>query len=303
MLIDHVERYIALRRATGFTFTEPERVLQSFARRAQDRGENHVRTESAIEWASESRSPLERHRRLSAVARFAEFLHVEDPLHEIPPHDLFRARQVRPTPHIFSEEEIARLVATAAKLPPDGSLRPLTFTTMFGLMAVTGLRRKETIELRLSDCIGDGLHIRETKFRKSRFVPLHTSSIVQVQRYLKTRRSVPTECDHLFISLRRKKFAGDTVLKTFHKVCEDAGVGRTRTGTLPRLHDLRHSFAVHAMKRCLVSRDQVNRHMLALTAYLGHTQVENTYWYLESTPQLLRDIACACEDFMAGGYK
>ena len=90
------------------------------------------------------------------------------------------------------------------------------------------------------------------------------------------------------------------MLSTFHKVCEEAGVGRTTTGSLPRLHDLRHSFAVRALKRCLVSRDEVNRHMLALTAYLGHARVESTYWYLESTPQLLHDIASACEDFTAG---
>jgi integrase len=229
------------------------------------------------------------------------FLHAEDPTHEIPPHDHFPARQVRRTPHILSDEEIARVIATAAKLPPDGSLRPLTFTTMFGLMAVTGLRRKEVIELRISDFTEDGLHIRETKFRKSRFVPLHSSSVVQVQRYLEARRSIPAETDHLFVSLRQQKLAGHTVLTTFHKVCEEAGIGRTATGRLPRLHDLRHSFAVRALKRCLVSRDQVNRHMLALTTYLGHSRVESTYWYLDSTPQLLLDIATACENFVDGG--
>jgi len=301
MMIDHVNRYIALRRATGFKLIDPERVLRSFARFASERAEDHVRTESAIAWAGESRSHLERHRRLATVVRFAMFLHAEDALHEIPPHDHFRVRQVRRTPHILSEEEIARVIVTAAKLPPDGSLRPLTFTTMFGLMAVAGLRRKEVIELRLSDVTEDGLHIRQTKFRKSRFLPLHSSSVVQVQRYLEARQSVAAETDHLFVSLRRQKLAGHTVLTTFHKVCEQAGIGRTMAGRLPRLHDLRHSFAVRALRRCLVSRDQVNRHMLALTTYMGHARVESTYWYLESTPQLMRDIASACENFMEGG--
>ena len=303
MLIDHVERYIALRHATGFKLIDSERVLRSFARCALKHGDNHVRAESAIAWAAESRSQLERHKRLCTVVRFAEFLHAEDPIHEIPPRDIFHARHVRPTPHIISEEEIAKVIVTAAKLPPQGSLRPLTFTTMFGLMAVTGLRRKEAIELQLTDFTGDGLHIRQTKFRKSRFVPLHSSSIAQVERYLEARRLVSAETDHLFVSLRRRKFAGHTVLTTFHKVCEEAGIGRTRTGSLPRLHDLRHSFAVRALTRCLVSRDQVNRHMLALTAYLGHARVESTYWYLESTPQLLHDIACACENFTTGEQK
>jgi integrase len=301
MMIDHVNRYLVLRRATGFKLVDPERVLCSFARFATDRGEEHVRSESVIAWAGESSSQLERHRRLGSVVRFAMFLHAEDPTHEIPPRDHFHARQVRRAPHILSEEEIARLIIAAAELPPDGSLRPLTFSTMFGLMAVTGLRRKEAIELRISDFTEDGLQIRETKFRKSRFVPLHSSSVVQVQRYLEARRSVLAETDHLFVSLRRRKFAGHTVLTTFHKACEQAGVGRTITGRLPRLQDLRHSFAVGALKRCLVSRDQVNRHMLALTTYLGHTRVESTYWYLESTPELLLDISSACERFVDGG--
>jgi integrase/recombinase XerD len=301
MLIDHVERYLALRRATGFKLTDPERVLRSFARRAWERGEDHVRTEIAIAWAAESTSQFERHRRLITLVRFAEFLHAEDAFHEIPPRDLFRARHVRPIPYIFSEDEIARLIATTAKLQPVGSLRPRTFSTLFGLMAVTGLRRKEAIELRLSDFTGDGLRIRQTKFRKSRFVPLHSSTIAQVNGYLEARRLVSAETDHLFVSLRRRKLAGHTVLTTFHKVCEEAGIGRTSTGSLPRLHDLRHAFTVRAMKRCLVNRDQVNRHMLALTTYLGHARVESTYWYLESTPQLLHDIACACESFTTGG--
>jgi len=301
MMIDHVERYIALRRATGFKLIDPERVLRSFARWTLEQGEDHVRAESAVAWAAKSRSQFERHRRLCTVARFAEFLRAEDASHEIPPLDHFQTRYFRPTPYIFSEEDIAKVIFTAEKLPPDGSLRPLTFTTLFGLMAVTGLRRKEAIELRLGDFTGDGLHIRQTKFRKSRLVPLHSSTIAVLERYLDARRLVSAETDHLFVSLRRRKLAGHTVLSSFHKVCREAGVGRTKTGALPRLHDLRHSFAVRALKRCLVSRDQVNRHMLALTTYLGHARVESTYWYLESTPQLLLDIACACENFTVGG--
>ena len=225
----------------------------------------------------------------------------EDARHEIPPLDHFPARYSRPTPYIFSEQGIAKVLLTAEKLPPAGSLRPLTFTTMFGLMAVTGIRRKEAIELRLGDFTGNGLHIRQTKFRKSRLIPLHSSTIAVLERYLDARRLVSAETDHLFVSLRRRKLAGHTVLTTFHQVCREAGVGRTHTGTLPRLHDLRHSFAVHALQRCRVSRDQVNRHLLALTTYLGHARVESTYWYLESTPQLLLDIASACENFTVGG--
>jgi integrase len=172
---------------------------------------------------------------------------------------------------------------------------------MFGLMAVAGLRRNEVIELRIGDFSGDGLVIRETKFHKSRFVPLHATTVDRLDRYLVERRKIAGHTDHLFISLRRKRCDPHTVLMTFREVCERAGLGRTISGTRPRLHDLRHTFAVRALERCPTGRDEVNRHMLALTTYMGHARVESTYWYLERTPQLLRDIADACEAFMAGG--
>jgi len=300
-LIDHVERYLALRRAIGFKLVDQERMLQSFARRASEQGEDHVCAETAVAWAAESRSQLERHRRLSVVARFTEFLHAEDPAHEIPQKDLFYTRQHRPTPHIFSEEDIAAIISRAEELGPAGSLRPLAFSTMFGLMAVAGLRTKEVIELLISDFTDDGLLIRETKFRKSRFIPLHETTKTQIERYIGMRCRVAGQTDHLFVSLHRKKFSRHTVLSTFHEVCERAGIGRTIAGKRPRLLDLRHTFAVRALERCPTGRDQVNRHMLALTTYMGHAGVESTYWYLERTPQLLRDIADAAETFVAGG--
>lgn len=301
MLIDHAVRYIALRRATGFKLIDAERVLRGFARFASERGETHVRSETAITWAARSCSQLERHRRLRVIARFAEFLHAEDPCHEIPLGDLFFTRQLRSTPHIYSPEEISRIVAQAAKLGPLGSLRPLAFSTMFGLMAVTGLRRGEVTELRISDFTGSGLLVRETKFRKSRFVPLHQTTIAQIEHYLQARQCVAGQTDHLFISLRGEKFARHTVLTTFHEVCERAGIGRTLAGRRPRLQDLRHTFAVRALERCPTGRDRVNRHIVALTTYMGHACVESTYWYLERTPELLRDIADVCETWTAGG--
>ena len=111
---------------------------------------------------------------------------------------------------------------------------------MFGLIAVAGLRLSEAIELRISDFTGDGLLIRETKFRKSRFVPLHESTIAQIEHYLEARRKVTGHSDHLFVSQNRSKFAANTVQGTYRDVCERAGIGRTAGGTRPRLHDLRH---------------------------------------------------------------
>jgi len=301
MLKHHVERYVALRRATGFKFRDSERTLRSFAAFAEERGEEIVRAATVVAWASQAKSAKRGHTLLRTVTRFAQFLRAEDPRHEIPPQDVFRPKAVRPSPHIYSEEDIARILAYAAKLGPAGSLRPLTYSTMFGLMAVAGLRRNEVIELRIGDFTGDGLVIRETKFRKSRFVPLHETAVDRVERYLTERQKVAGHTDHLFISLRRKKLDPHTVLMTFRQVCEKAGLGRTIAGARPRLHDLRHTFAVRALERCPAGRDAVNQHMLALTTYLGHARVESTYWYLERTPQLLRDIAASCEVFLKGG--
>jgi len=301
MLTDHVERYVALRRATGFKFRDSEKKLRSFAQFASPRGEVHVRSETAIAWSAEAKSKRERHVRLRCVRRFAEFMRAEDPGHEIPPPNAFYARATRPTPHIYADDDLEKIVAHAAELGPLGSLRPLAYSTMFGLMAVAGLRCNEVIELRITDFTGDGLLIRETKFRKSRFVPLHETTITQVERYLDARRKVAGQTDHLFVSLRRRKFTQHIVLMTFREVCKRAGIGTTMAGKRPRLHDLRHTFAVRALERCPAGRDQVNRHTLALTTYMGHACVESTYWYLERTPELLRDIANACEGFMAGG--
>lgn len=301
MLKQHVDRYVALRRATGFKFKDSEAALLSFARFAEERGDEVVRAETAVAWAGQAKTSQRSHDLLRVVTRFAQFLRAEDPRHELPPDRFFRPKAIRPSPHIFSEEDIARIVAYAAKLGPVGSLRPLTYSTMYGLIAVAGLRRNEAIELRIGDFTGDGLVIKGTKFNKSRFVPLHETTIAQVERYLDARRKVAGHTDHLFISLRRKQLDPHTVLMTFRDICEKAGIGRTVSGARPRLHDLRHTFAVRALERCPAGRDAVNRHMLALTTYMGHARVESTYWYLERTPQMLRDIADACEAFMTGG--
>lgn len=301
MLSNHVERYVALRRATGFKFEGSERMLRNFAQFATARGESHIRLETAVAWAGQASSKRQRHVQLRCVGLFAEFLRAEDPRHEVPPPKIFYARATRPTPHIYSDEDLANIVARAVELGPVGTLRPLACSTMFGLMAVAGLRCKEVRELRISDFTGNGLLIRETKFRKNRFVPLHETAIAKIERYLDARRKVAGQTDHLFISLRRRKYSRSTVLTAFREVCERAGIGKTMAGKRPRLQDLRHTFAVRALERCPARRDQVNRHMLALTTYMGHACVESTYWYLERTPALLRDIAGACEAFVAGG--
>jgi len=232
------------------------------------------------------------------VIRFARFSHAEDPRHEIPPARVLYGQRRPLTPYLFSDADIQALLAQAARLGPSGSLRPQTYSTLFALLAVTGLRISEALALRFQDVTPDGLVIRGTKFRKSRLVPLHATSTAALQQYLTQRSDLALDDDHLFVSRRRRPLSYHTVLETFHALLSAAGIPAEPQRPRPRLMDLRHTFASRALERCPDGRENIGRHMLALTTYMGHARVQSTYWYLQRTPQLLGDIAQACETFV-----
>lgn len=193
------------------------------------------------------------------------------------------------------------MLALSASLWPTDSTRPITYRTLLGLLFTTGMRIGEALRLRVDDVDASGLTIRQTKFCKSRWLPLHVSTAEALQHYLATRRGVISQSNRLFLSWRRRRPLGaEQVLRTFQALCAEAGLDGAGGRRKPRLHDLRHSFAVHALRRCGVGRDAVERHMLALSTYLGHVSVTSTYWYLEQTPQLMRDIADACDVWQCG---
>jgi integrase/recombinase XerD len=296
MLRRCLDEFVALRKATGFSFSSAEGILRSFVAFATARGDRRIRARTALRWASQPKKNPQRRKRLQEVIRFADYLRAEDPRHELPPRDAFPCRVSRPTPRVFTEDEVARIMAGAAELGRPESLIGKTYSTLFGLMATTGLRSSEAIGLRLGDVTEDGLVVRETKFRKSRLLPLHGTAAAALGHYIEARRSVSSDSDHVFISERhRGKLSRSVVLWTFHRVAQRAGIARGVSGGLPRVHDLRHTFAVRALERSPLGRDRVERHIVALTTYLGHARIESTYWYLEATPRLLRDIAAACE--------
>jgi len=203
MLTRDLDRYLELRRTLGHKLESTEILLRSFLRHAKVRGESLIYAESALAWAAETRTAHQCSRRLTVVIGLARFLHAEDPRHEIPPRSLACPIPPRPLPHIFSAEQIRSLVQAAGQLPPPRTLRPLTFSTLFGLLAVTGLRISEALELRVEDFTRDGLVIRETKFRKTRLVPLHESTAAVLTRYLDRRLGLVTATDHIFVSIRR----------------------------------------------------------------------------------------------------
>jgi integrase/recombinase XerD len=303
MLMQAVNAYLCVRRAAGFALEVPEYLLRSFARFASGRGEVYVRTQTVIEWASQAPSLSQRDHRLKTVARFARHVHVEDKRHEVPPPNAFGYRKARRVPFIYNHAQIDRLLEAAMRLEPAGSLRPYTYSTLLALLAVTGLRISEALALRLSDVRPEGLLIRDTKFKKSRLVPLHESTAAGLQRYLVRRALVVPTHDYVFVSLYGSPLRRSSVFWTFCNLIKSIGLDLGPKGRRPRIHELRHAFAVRALQASPEGRDHVGRHMLALATYMGHTRITDTYWYLEATPHLLQDIADACQRFQEGGLQ
>ena len=305
MLMQAVASYLAIRRAAGFQLDTEGYLLRSFVRFAQVRGERFVCPETAIEWAGLGSSRPERARRLGVVIRFARHLHAEDQQHEIPPEGVFGSHtRPRRVPYIFSPEQIRQVIAAASRLNTGDSLLPHTYSTLLGLLACTGLRVSEAIKLRCQDITIDGIIIRESKFRKSRLLPLHTTAEAKLERYRVLRLSLaPAGDDHLFVCQEGRPLCYSMVRWRFRTILKTIGLGSLPTGRRPSLHSLRHTFAVRALEACPDGRDRVTKHSIALSNYLGHYNVAATYWYLEATANLMDDIAEACDGFVEGGIK
>lgn len=298
MLKDAVDTYLAVRRAAGFKLQDDALYLYGFARFATAQGDTHVTSQTAIAWAGHTHSESQRATRLKAVIRFARFSYAADSCHEIPPQGVFCFRRHRPIPYIYTESEIQALMDATAQLGPAGSFRPLTYRTLIGLLASTGLRISETLNLCFKDVLADGLLIRETKFGKSRIVPLHPSTQLALEDYLAERGKLATIDDHVFISMWRRRMCRQAVFNTFKELLKIAGLPRQPGLPRPRLIDFRHSFASNALIAGPDRRDQVGRHTLALMTYLGHASPSSTFWYLESSPSLMDHIVHACEHFV-----
>lgn len=295
MLTQLVDSYLELRRSAGFRMKVQEYLLHNFASFAVERGETHIRTRTAIEWAAQAPSEGQRANRLGMLRVFARFARAEDAGHEVPSERVFSAPRVRYRPFIFPPDQLHQLLVRASKLPPAGSIRPWTFTTLFSLLAVTGLRISEALNLRLPDITEDGLLIRETKFQKSRLVPLHPTTVAGLKRYLDRRGIV--EDDRVFISLRGRGIRYSGIVTVFLRLVRAMGIhpGPGKPG--PRIHDLRHGFAIRVLESCSGDRTVVDANTLALMTYMGHGQIDSTYWYLHATPDMLAQLAERSEAF------
>jgi len=295
-----IDGYIAERRRLGFQLRSRDTLLAGFARYvASQHHRGPLTVELMVNWARQDKwhrgTPGTWAARLAKVRHFARYLKQFEPDTEIPDELIYGPEPGRVAPHIYHEQEIVELLAATRQLGPPGSLRPETFATLFGLMASAGLRVSEAIHLRDADVdLKRGmLTIRQTKFAKSRQLPLHPSTVEALAHYRRQRtRHVPTATDTPFlISSRGRRLGQPLGERQAHRVFSDLrdSLGWVNRGAhaAPRLHDLRHTFAVRRLILWHAEGANVDQLMLALSTYMGHAKIVYTYWYLTAVPELM----------------
>lgn len=307
MLRLDVERYSALQRTVGYKFVDQSISLKRFAEYATAKGDEFVRIKTVLDWVTQQTSfAKHRHALVGRVRQFALAMQAEDQRHEVPPKDCVgRVRKTRKPPYIYSADDIDLIMSTARQVPPRSFILPETLTTLLGLLTATGLRISEALSLQCADIGADGLIIRKSKRGKTRLVPLHETTQTALEGYLKLRARWPVYTQTVFVSRHGQALQYSAVLDAFLRLMVGAGLrqpslkGGPRRGG-PRIHDLRHTFAVRSLEQCWNDRQTVAQHTIALTTYLGHTSLRDTYWYLEATPTLMSGIARAAEAMHKG---
>lgn len=293
MLSKILSDYLTVRRALGFKLHMTGKCLDQFVRFAEAEGATFIMQDIALRWATEpaQASPVYWAKRLGMVRQFARYCSTLDARTEIPPMDLLPAHYTRKPPYSYSDDEITQLIQAAEQLPSPQGLRAATYTTLFALLAVTGMRISEPLALDRSDVdlTQGALTIRDTKFGKSRWIPLHTTTRIALKRYVERRnRSFPnTLTTSFFISERGTRLKPWAVRTTFVKLSHQIGLRGPQDHYGPRLHDLRHRFAVRTLLNGYHTGVDVQKLLPVLTTYLGHGQVKDTYWYLSAVPELL----------------
>ena len=289
-----VDAYVAERRRAGFKLSIAAIQLAGFARFAQlNAPRSRLTLELASRWALAGRhgARLTAARRIEVLRGFAQYCRQFDPATQIPPRQLFGPAHRRLVPHIYTDAEIRALLDAAAKLSPRGGLRPANCATLFGLIAATGLRISEATGLARADVdLEQGvLLVRNAKFGRDRFVPLHPSTVRALRRYVKRRDREPCSraSDAFFVDDRGRALAVDNIQYAFGRLRQELH-WRARGGhPAPRIHDLRHRFICRRLQRWYSQGKDINQRILSLSTYVGHVKVTNTYWYVTSTPELM----------------
>ena len=288
--------YLRIRRSLGYRLREPEGLLRNFVAFLQAERAPYITRQLALRWATQpaKAQPATWAGRLGIIRRFAIWHSATEPHTEIPPAGLLPHRYRRKPPHIYSDEEIETLLRLTQQLPSPKGLRARSYTTLFGLLVATGMRVNEALGLDRPDVdlkLGI-LHIRRTKFGKSRYVPVHPSTVEALKKYAEVRDrlfSAPL-IPAFFISEKGSRITEWIARYTFAKLSQRVGLRASAKGHGhgPRLLDMRHRFAARTLIHWYRARLDVERELPKLSTYLGHVHVNDTYWYLEAVPELLQ---------------
>lgn len=297
---EHIADYLRLRRQLGFSLARDGYLLEQFTTHLSAAGSEVITVAEAVAWAAllpkgtTKRAATRASRRLTAVRGFATYMHAIEPIHEIPPRSVFARPVQRPTPHIYTEVEIAALIEAAGHL--IRGVRAQTYPVLFSLLAATGLRVGEALAL---DCDEADLQTgvlaidRGSTSRTTHLVPLHPSTTTALLRYAKWRDELlqrPGTGDAPFLVDRGG--ARLSYVNARNAFCQASTTAGIRTeARRPRMHDLRHTFAVNTLLGWYRNGDDVAAKMPTLSTYLGHTDPANTYWYLSAVPELLAHAA------------
>ena len=290
-----LDEYLATRRALGAKLKLPARLLKRFVAFAAQHHRAFITTECALQWATEPRDaqPAQWANRLGMVRRFAHYANAVDPRHEVPPPGLLPQRYRRRQPYLYRDTEIAELIAAARELSGTTGLRPLTYATLLGLLSVTAMRTSEVVNLDRDDVdlTQRVVTVRDSKFGKSRYLPVHESTARALSHYTRRRDRLCNPLTPAFFLAERGTPITQWALRwTFAKLSKQIGLrGPSNShGIGPRLHDMRHRFAVNTLLRWYRDGVDVERHIPRLATWLGHAHVSDTYWYLTATPELLQ---------------
>ncbi len=288
--------YLRIRRSLGYRLRGPEGLLRNFIAFLQAERVSYITRQVALRWATQpaKAQPATWAGRLGIIRRFAIWHSATDPRTEIPPAGLLPHRYRRKPPHIYSDEEVEIVLRESQQLPSPNGLRARTYTTLFGLLVATGMRVNEALGLdRVDVDLERGiLYIRRTKFGKSRYVPVHASTLAALKKYAEVRdRVFPAPLiPAFFISEKSSRITEWMARYTFAKLSQRVGLRASAKGHGhgPRLQDMRHRFAARTLIHWYRAGLDVERELPKLSTYLGHVHVNDTYWYLEAVPELLQ---------------
>jgi integrase len=301
-----LNEYLSIRRKLGFKLQAAGKLLHDFVSFTEKEGVSFITAEIALRWATQSLvcQAARWAARLGIVRKFAQYQSAIDPRTEVPSQDLLPYRYHRRPPYIYSNDEVKRLIKAAQQLQSPLGFRAATYSTVLGLLAVTGMRTSEPIGLKRKDVdlINGILTVYETKFGKSRLVPLHPSTLKALQQYEDFRGKIypKPKTDNFFISEQGTSLTYWTVRGTFVKLSRQIGLRGPHDSHGPRLQDLRHSFATRTLLAWYRNGMNVDRHMPELSVYLGHAHVTDTYWYLSAVPELMQLAAMRVEQTQKG---